>query len=295
MFDKVLIANRGAIACRIIRTLRRMGIGSVAVYSEADRAFAACARRPTRRSASGRRPPPRAICGTTRILEAARATRRAGHPPRLRLPVARTPTFAEACDAAGIAFIGPTPEQMRDFGLKHTARALAREQRRAAAAGHRPAARTLRRPRRREAARIGYPVMLKSTAGGGGIGMQLCRDSAEELDERFRGRRAARAEQFQRWRAVPREVRRAARATSRCRSSATARGNVIALGERDCSVQRRNQKVIEETPAPGLPTSTRARAARRGGAARAARWTTAPPARSSSSTTRDAASSTSSR
>ncbi len=109
--------------------------------------------------------------------------------------------------------------------------------------------------------------MLKSTAGGGGIGMRCC-DDAAELAAAFEAvERLARAN-FSDAGRVPREAASRARATSRCRSSATAQGEVLALGERDCSLQRRNQKVIEETPAPGLPPGLRRRARRRGGA----RW-----------------------
>ena len=155
-----------------------------------------------------------------------------------------------------MAFIGPTPEQMRAFGLKHTARALADAERRAAAARHRPACRTSTQARR-AAARIGYPVMLKSTAGGGGIGMRRCADAGElgaafEAVERLARAQlqATRASSSRSWSTRARHVE--------VQIFGDGAGRVLALGERDCSVQRRNQKVIEETPAPGLSTTRRA-------------------------------------
>ena len=174
MFDKVLIANRGAIACRIIRTLHGHG----------HRARSPCTRVPTpvpcmcaqadeallHRRGAGRRELSRSA---TSILEAARQTgAQAIHPGYGFL--SENAAFAEACAERGIAFIGPTPEQMRDFGLKHTARALAR----ASGVPLLPGTGLLDdvdQALRRRPSAIGYPVMLKSTAGGGGIGMQLCR------------------------------------------------------------------------------------------------------------------------
>ena len=169
MFDKVLIANRGAIACRIIRTLRAMGVKSVTVYSEADR-HSLHVRLADEAVEIGPAPAARSYLRADKILEAAKATgAQAIHPGYGFL--SENPGFAEDCAAAGIAFIGPSPQQMRAFGLKHTARDLAEENRvpllpgsgLLSDAGHAQA----------EAARIGYPVMLKSTAGGGGIGMRL--------------------------------------------------------------------------------------------------------------------------
>ena len=165
--------------------------------------------------------------------------------------------------ARGFVFIGPTPEQMRLFGLKHTARRDRAEERACRCCRGRgcwPSA-----DEAVEAARaIGYPVMLKSTAGGGGIGMRLCRTEAE-LRRGVRGGGAAEPGELRRRRACTWKSSSGGRGTSRCRFSATARGTVVALGERDCSAQRRNQKVIEETPAPGLPEAVRAKLVRGGG------------------------------
>ncbi|MEW5789274.1 MAG: urea carboxylase [Pseudomonadota bacterium] len=252
MFDKVLIANRGAIACRIIRTLRRMGVKSVAVYSEADR-HSLHVRQADEAVEIGPAPAAQSYLRAERILEAARATgAQAIHPGYGFL--SENPGFAEECAAAGIAFIGPSPAQMRAFGLKHTARDLAEANGvpllpgsgLLADAGHAQA----------EAARIGYPVMLKSTAGGGGIGMRLIW-SPDELAESFASvDRLARANFKEAGIFLEKYVEHARHIEVQLFGDG--RGQVVALGERDCSVQRRNQKVIEETPAPGLSDAQRA-------------------------------------
>ncbi len=180
MFDKVLVANRGAIACRILRTLRRLGVRSVAVYSEADR-HAPHVFQADEAVCLGPAPAAQSYLRQDLILEAARRTgAQAVHPGYGFL--SENAAFAEACEAAGLAFVGPTPAQMRDFGLKHTARALAE----ANGVPLLPGSGLLRDldHARAEAARIGYPVMVKGTAGGGGIGMQRCRREAE-LGEAF--------------------------------------------------------------------------------------------------------------
>jgi len=251
MFDKVLIANRGAIACRIIRTLRRMGVKSVAVYSEADR-HSLHVRLADEAVEIGQAPAAQSYLRAEKILEAAKATgAQAIHPGYGFL--SENPGFAEDCAAAGIAFIGPSPAQMRAFGLKHTARDLAEHNKvpllpgsgLLSDAGHAQA----------EAARIGYPVMLKSTAGGGGIGMRLIW-SADELVEAFQSvERLARANFKEAGIFLEKYVEHARHIEVQIFGDG--RGHVVALGERDCSVQRRNQKVIEETPAPGLTDTQR--------------------------------------
>ncbi|MET0660315.1 MAG: urea carboxylase [Steroidobacteraceae bacterium] len=251
MFTKVLIANRGAIACRIIRTLRRLGIASVAVYSDADRNSLHVAQA-DEAIHIGAAPPAQSYLSHERIIAAARASgAQAIHPGYGFL--SENASFAESCAAAGVAFVGPTPEQMRAFGLKHTARALAFEHRVPLLPGSDlldGIAHALS-----EARRIGYPVMLKSTAGGGGIGMQLC-GSDDELEQAFHSvERLAQSNFSQGGLFLEKYVERARHVEVQLFGDG--RGRVIALGERDCSLQRRNQKVVEETPAPGVDTRTR--------------------------------------
>ena len=251
MFDTVLIANRGEIAGRVIRTLKRLGVRSVAVYSEADRHskhvldadVAVCV---------GPAPAKQSYLDAEAVLQAARSTgAQAIHPGYGFL--SENTRFAEAAEAAGIAFIGPTSEQISKFGLKHTARALAR----AAGVPLLPGSDLLTSldQAQSEAARIGFPVMLKSSAGGGGIGMSLCRSDAElaaaydqvkRLSQNNFGDASVYLERF---------VERARHLEVQLFGDG--RGDVIALGERDCSAQRRNQKVIEETPAPNLEPGLR--------------------------------------
>ena len=253
MLKKILIANRGAIACRIIRTLKRMGIRSVAVYSEADRhslhvsqADEAICIGPPAAAAS--------YLDHGRILRVAQETGAGGIHPGYGF-LSENAGFAAACEAAGIAFIGPTAQQMRDFGLKHTARQLAREN----GVPLLPGSGLLDdlAHAQREALRIGYPVMLKSTAGGGGIGMQLCW-SEPELNEAYHSvERLARSNFSQGGIFLEKYVEIARHIEVQIFGDGE--GRVVALGERDCSVQRRNQKVIEETPAPGISEGVRRR------------------------------------
>ncbi len=251
MFAKVLIANRGAIACRIERTLRAIGVRSVAVYSEADRS----SRHVSEADDAlliGDGPAADSYLNIERIIGAARASgAEAVHPGYGFL--SESAEFAEACECAGLTFIGPTPEQIRQFGLKHVARALASANQLPLLPGsgllqdvdH----------ARAEASRIGYPVMLKSTAGGGGIGMQQC-DSAQELGSAFDSVKRLAGSNFRNSGVFLEKYIARARHIE-VQLFGDGHGRVIALGERDCSLQRRNQKVIEETPAPGLSESMR--------------------------------------
>jgi urea carboxylase len=255
MFKKILIANRGAIACRILRTLRAMDIRSVAVCSEADRQ-AAHARLADEAHLLGAAPAADSYLRIDRILDVARATgAEAIHPGYGFL--AENAGFAEACEAAGIAFIGPTPAQMRAFGLKHTARALAKQCSLPLLPGTELL--TSLQASLPAAESIGYPVMLKSTAGGGGIGMRRC-NSAEDLRAAFEGVQRLAANNFGDAGVFLEKFVSRARHIE-VQIFGDGRGKVIALGERDCSVQRRNQKVIEESPAPGLSPELRARLA----------------------------------
>ncbi|WP_310535202.1 urea carboxylase [Novosphingobium sp.] len=250
-FDTVLIANRGAIATRIIRTLRRMGLRSVAVYSEADEGSlhvseadeAVCI---------GPAPAAESYLNVAAILEAARATGAGAIHPGYGF-LAENVDFALACAAAGIVFIGPTPDNIRTFGLKHTARALAAAQGVPLAPGTdlltgEDEAVTAARD-------IGFPVMLKATAGGGGIGMRICEDEAA-VREGFAA--VARLGQNNFGDAgifLERYIRRARHIEVQIFGDGA--GRIMPLAERDCSLQRRNQKVVEEAPAPLLPASVR--------------------------------------
>jgi len=251
MFKKVLIANRGAIACRIQRTLKKLGVASVAVHSAAD-ANARHVLDADEAYLLGPAPAAESYLRADKILAVAQSCgAEAIHPGYGFL--SENPDFADACAAAGIAFIGPSGAQMRAFGLKHTARELA--QRNGvpllpgsgllADAGHAAA----------EARRIGYPLMLKSTAGGGGIGMRLIWSEDELAEAYVAVDRLARANFKEAGIYLEKYVEQARHIEVQLFGDG--RGQVIALGERDCSVQRRNQKVIEETPAPRLTAQQR--------------------------------------
>ncbi|MES2821628.1 MAG: urea carboxylase [Pseudomonadota bacterium] len=247
MFTKLLIANRGAIACRILRTLRELHVGGVAVYAEADAASLHIQQADEAHSL-GDGPAAATYLQVEKILALAKASgAQAIHPGYGFL--SENAAFAEACEAAGIAFVGPTPEQLRVFGLKHSARALARREGVPLLEGTElldslDAALSA-------ALQIGYPVMLKSTAGGGGIGMRVCR-SAEELSEAFEAVKRLGQNNFSDAGVFLEKYIQRARHLE-VQLFGDGRGEVIALGVRDCSVQRRNQKVLEETPAPNLP------------------------------------------
>jgi urea carboxylase len=250
MFRKVLVANRGAIACRIIRTLKRMGVGSVAVYSEADR-HSLHVEQADEAVLIGPAPSAQSYLSISAILDAAIKTgSEAIHPGYGFL--SENAEFAEACAGRGIVFIGPTPEQMRAFGLKHTARRIAEENDIALLPG---SGLLDSIDQAFEAAeRVGYPVMLKSTAGGGGIGMRLCGSAAELAESYAAVQRMGQASFGSAALYLEKFVSKARHIEVQIFGD----GNkVLALGERDCSAQRRNQKVIEETPAPGLSDETR--------------------------------------
>lgn len=247
MLTTLLIANRGAIACRILRTLRAMKIRGVAVYSEADLSSLHI-READEALSLGEGPAANTYLVSEKIIAAARASgAQAIHPGYGFL--SENAAFAEACEAAGIAFVGPTPEQLRLFGLKHTARALAKAHGVPMLEGTGLLANVDEAVH--AAAVVGYPVMLKSTAGGGGIGMRVCYH-AEELRDAFDAvvrlgkNNFSDAGVF-----IEKYIERARHLEVQLFGDG--KGEVIALGVRDCSVQRRNQKVLEETPAPNLP------------------------------------------
>ena len=247
MFEKLLIANRGAIACRILRTLRELDVNGVAVYSEADVASLHI-QQAAEAFSLGDGPAANTYLVVDKILAAAKASgAKAIHPGYGFL--SENAAFAEACEAAGIAFVGPTPEQLRVFGLKHTARALAQRHGVPMLEGTELLANLNAALVAGE--QVGYPVMLKSTAGGGGIGMRVCR-SAEELSEAFEAVKRLGQNNFSDSGVfIEKYIQRARHLEVQVFGDG--QGEVIALGVRDCSVQRRNQKVLEETPAPNLP------------------------------------------
>ena len=253
MFGKILIANRGEIARRIARTCRRMGVASVAVYSDADR-FTRGVLEADEAVRLGPGPAAESYLNVEAVIAACKATgAQAVHPGYGFL--SENVAFAERLAAEGIVFIGPKPEHLRAFGLKHTARDLAR----ASGVPLLPGTGLLPDLDAALAAAetIGYPVMLKSTAGGGGIGMRLC-PSAKELREHYTSvERTARASFGDARVYLERFVGEARHVEVQIFGDGA--GRVVALGERDCSLQRRNQKVIEETPAPGLSDAVRAR------------------------------------
>ncbi|MBJ7220325.1 MULTISPECIES: urea carboxylase [unclassified Brenneria] len=252
MFNTVLIANRGEIACRAMRTLKRLGITSVAVYSDADKNAQHVKDADIAIAIGGDKAGDSYLC-IDKILNAARQSGAQAVWPGYGFLSESLP-FAAACEEAGIVFVGPTAQQLGEFGLKHRARELA------ASAGVPMTPGTALLASLEEALasaeEIGYPVMLKSTAGGGGIGLTRCADAAALRQAWESVRRLG--EQFFSDAGVFLE-----RCIDRARHVEVqifgdGKGNVIALGERDCSLQRRNQKVVEETPAPNLPESTRA-------------------------------------
>jgi urea carboxylase len=251
MFTKVLIANRGAIACRIIRTLKKLGVTSVAVYSEAD-AASRHVREADEAYCIGPALAADSYLRQDTILAVARQCgAQAIHPGYGFL--SENAGFAQACEDADIAFIGPSAQHMRAFGLKHTARELAE----ACQVPLLPGSGLLidLAHAQQEAERVGYPVMLKSTAGGGGIGMRLVRNAADMAEAYGAVQRLAGANFKDAGLFIEKFVEEARHIEVQVFGDGL--GQVIALGERDCSVQRRNQKVIEETPAPGLSDAQR--------------------------------------
>lgn len=258
MFDTVLVANRGEIALRVIRTLRRLGIRSVAVFSDADadapharEADVAVRLGPADRSDSSAA---ETYLRTDRILDAARRTgAQAVHPGYGFL--AENPGFARACADAGLAFIGPPPGAVELMGDKINAKEAVRAAGVPVVPGSQATAPTDDQLVA-AADEIGYPVLLKPSAGGGGKGMRLVRDRADLPTEIAAARRVARTAfgddtlLLERWVDRPRHIE--------VQVLADAHGTTVHLGERECSLQRRHQKVIEEAPSVLLNAETRA-------------------------------------
>lgn len=253
MFGKILIANRGEIACRIIATCRRLGIRTVAVYSEAD-ANARHVRLADEAHCIGPAASRDSYLRADRIVEVAkRSGAQAVHPGYGFL--SENEGFAEACAAAGIVFIGPPVAAIRAMGSKSAAKALMESAGVPLVPGYHGDEQS---PQflRNEAARIGYPVLIKASAGGGGKGMRVVEREADfdaalascqrEAVASFGDDRVLIERFLQRPRHIEIQV------------FADTQGNVIHLHERDCSAQRRHQKVVEEAPAPGMTPERRA-------------------------------------
>ncbi|MGW3910230.1 5-oxoprolinase/urea amidolyase family protein [Streptomyces sp. NPDC005070] len=250
-FDTLLVANRGEIAVRIIRTARELGLRTVAVYSDADRA-APHVRLADEAVRLGPAPAKESYLDADLVLKAAKDTGAGAIHPGYGF-LSEDAAFARRCEDAGIVFVGPAPEQLELFGAKHTARAAAE----AAGVPLAPGTGLLPGlPEALEAAgRIGYPVMLKATGGGGGIGMSACRSAGELTEAWDRVQRVAAASFSSAGVFLERLVEPARHVEVQVFGDG--RGRVVTFGDRDCSLQRRNQKVLEEAPAPGLPSHIR--------------------------------------
>ena len=251
-FDTVLIANRGAIATRIIRTLRKMGLRSVAVYSQADEASLHVAQA-DEAICIGEGRASESYLNIPAIIAAAQASGAGAIHPGYGF-LAESTEFAEACAAAGITFIGPTPENIQSFGLKHSARALAAAHDVPLAPGSDLLTDEAQALAAAEA--ISYPVMLKATAGGGGIGMRICENAADVREGFAAVARLGMSNFGDAGVFLESYIRRARHIEVQIFGDG--KGRIMALGERDCSLQRRNQKVLEEAPAPLLPPAVRA-------------------------------------
>ncbi|MFI6624104.1 5-oxoprolinase/urea amidolyase family protein [Streptomyces sp. NPDC050528] len=250
-FDTLLIANRGEIAVRIIRTARELGLRTVAVYSDADRA-APHVRLADEAVRLGPAPAKESYLDADLVLKAAKDTGAGAIHPGYGF-LSEDAAFARRCEDAGIVFVGPTPAQLELFGAKHTARAAAE----AASVQLAPGTGLLADPDEAltQAALIGYPVMLKATGGGGGIGMSACHSPAELTESWDRVQRVAAASFSSAGVFLERLVEHARHVEVQVFGDG--KGKVVTFGDRDCSLQRRNQKVVEEAPAPGLPDHIR--------------------------------------
>src|SRR5258706_2651827 len=253
MFDKILIANRGEIACRVAATARKLGIRTVAVYSDADsnaKHVMAC----DEAVRIGPSSPKESYLRAGRIIEAAKATgAQAVHPGYGFL--SENEEFAQSCADAGIAFIGPPPSAIKAMGLKAESKRLMAKAGVPLVPGYHGADQS---PAllRREADTIGYPVLIKASAGGGGKGMRIVA-KADEFDTALASCKREAINSFgddavliERYVTKPRHIE--------IQVFGDGHGNCLYLFERDCSVQRRHQKVLEEAPAPGMSAARRA-------------------------------------
>ncbi|MCP5416854.1 MAG: acetyl/propionyl/methylcrotonyl-CoA carboxylase subunit alpha [Chromatiaceae bacterium] len=254
MFEKILIANRGEIACRVARTARRLGIATVAVYSEADAGamhVAACDEAYLIGPAAARE----SYLHSDRILQVARESgAQAIHPGYGFL--SENAAFARACGETGVTFIGPPESAIRAMGSKSEAKLLMMQAGVPLVPGYHGEDQSDERLRI-EAESMGYPLLIKATAGGGGKGMRIVMNAAQ-FDAALQSARREAQSSFaddrvllERYLIAPRHVE--------LQIFADAHGNLVHLFERDCSIQRRHQKVLEEAPAPGITPDLRAR------------------------------------
>ena len=252
MFDKILIANRGEIACRVIKTARKMGIKTVAVYSDADR-NALHVEMADEAVHIGPPPANQSYIVIDKIMDAIKQTgAQAVHPGYGFL--SENPKFAQALEAAGVAFIGPPVGAIESMGDKITSKKIAQEANVSTVPGYMGLIEDAE-----EAVKIsneiGYPVMIKASAGGGGKGMRIAWND-DEAREGFQSSKNEAASSFgddrifiEKFVTQPRHIE--------IQVLADAHGNCIYLNERECSIQRRNQKVVEEAPSPFLDEATR--------------------------------------
>jgi geranyl-CoA carboxylase alpha subunit len=253
-FTNILIANRGEIACRIIRAARAEGYRAIAVFSDAD-AEALHVREADCAVNIGPAAPAQSYLSAERVLDAARKSgAQAVHPGYGFL--SENAGFAERCLAAGLVFIGPTPAAMRAMGDKSAAKARMIAAGVPCAPGYHGEDQADQRFAA-EAARLGFPVMVKASAGGGGRGMRLVR-APEELDAALHSARAEAASAFGDGRLLLERALIDARHVE-VQVFGDEHGAIVHLGERDCSIQRRHQKVIEEAPSPAVSPQLRER------------------------------------
>ena len=254
MFDKVLIANRGEIALRIIRACRELGLKTVAVYSEADR-DALHVRFADEDVCIGEAPPGKSYLDYKQIIAAAEVTNAGAIHPGYGF-LAENADFAEICESCRITFIGPTPDQIRNMGDKAAARKVMKKAGVPVTPGSDGVVSSFAAARD-AADKVGYPVMVKAVAGGGGKGMRMCRDLAE-LERGFTVASTEAANSFnnpdlylEKLIINPHHIE--------IQLLADTHGNIYHFGERDCSIQRRHQKLLEETPSPMVDEAMRER------------------------------------
>src|SRR5258708_4605799 len=254
MFKRILIGNRGEIACRIIKTARRLGIATIAVYSEADRDALHVAMA-NEAVMIGAAPAAESYLSIEKVVDACKRTGADAVHPGYGFLSERA-EFARAVIEAGIVFIGPNPKAIATMGDKIAAKQVAARTGVSTVPGHLDTIADEAQAQR-IAAEIGYPVMIKASAGGGGKGMRIARDTAEVVEGFARARSEARSSFgderlfIEKFIENPRHIE--------IQVLGDRHGNVIHLADRECSIQRRNQKVVEESPSPLLDAGTRER------------------------------------